>query len=286
MIQLSGKTFNHDQIWKSDSIEGIIVKRMQEGNVIYAFQTFEELRFELNFRKNIISSAVEMSKGEAKFNIFSNSRANPRYWKKTNAGGFLIRRGVNPSEAVRDIFINSSLYAFECATASIIILYDALLKLIGENRFNFHFQDLYLYSWHLDGDYRIFTFRGNHLLPGDIVYFNNPDYDPRTPWFRGLNAIDLGDGTYFGHGFGVWTREKMIEILNTKRKSSSEKSAHLTRIITRPIFKEMALLGTRAYHRYKLHHVVIHHNQSSISYAQYLSLFYTCPSGEWIPSNE
>jgi protein-glutamine gamma-glutamyltransferase len=238
MLIVSGKPFNHKDLWKSGSIESIIIKRMQADKINYSYQTLADLLYELKFRKHLINSALEMSKGKAKFNTFSKTRGNPQYWEISMDGGLLLKRGVKPSNGIRDIFINSPLYTFECSTATVILLYDALLKMIGETRFNLYFQNLYLYGWHLGSNYWISTFYGKHLLPGDIVYFNNPDHHPRTPWWRGVNAVDLGDGTYFGHGFGVWTAEEMIKILNRKRRPGSEISAYLTDLITRPIFKD------------------------------------------------
>ncbi|HYK74022.1 MAG TPA: protein-glutamine gamma-glutamyltransferase [Pseudoneobacillus sp.] len=275
MIQVLGKPFQKSDMWESGSIESVIIKRMQEAKVIYSYQSLNELGFELSLRKNIIKSAIDMSKSGVKFHIFAASRGNPQYWQISKVGGFHLKRGVKPSDAIRDIFINSSLYTFECATATVIIFYYALLKLIGETQFNYYFQNLYLYSWHLDYDYRIYTFYGNHLLPGDVVYFHNPEVDPKQPWWRGQNAVDLGDGTYFGHGFGIWTAEKMIELLNKKRKPGSLKSAYQSNLITRPSFNDLAKLSwySRANQTYKMQHMVIHHNQCSISYAKYLFYF-------------
>ncbi|WP_442598633.1 protein-glutamine gamma-glutamyltransferase [Neobacillus sp. D3-1R] len=275
MLQVSGKPFQKSDKWESGSIESVIVKRMQEAKVIYSYPSLNELWFELSLRKNIINSAIEMSKSGAKFHVFAASRANPEYWQVTNLGGFHLKNGVKPSDAIRDIFINSSLYTFECATAIVIIYYYALLKLIGETPFNYYFQNLYLYSWHLDTDYRIYTFYGNHLLPGDVVYFYNPEVDPKQPWWRGQNAVDLGDGTYFGHGFGIWSTEKMIELLNKRRKPGSQTSAYRTNLTTRPSFNDLAKLSwsSRVNQTFKMQSMVIHHDQCSISYAKYLSYF-------------
>jgi protein-glutamine gamma-glutamyltransferase len=279
VIQILGKPFQKEDLFKSDNIESVIMKRMQDAKVIYSYQTPGELLFELNLRKNIINSAIEMSKGEAKFNIFSNSRANPEYWQRLKTGGFLLKYDVRPSDAIRDIFLNSSLYTFECATATVMIFYYSLLKMIGETRFNKIFQNLYLYSWHLDSDFSIYTFYGEHFLPGDVVYFHNPDVDPKKFWWRGQNVVDLGDGTFFGHGFGIRTHEEMIKFLNEKRKPGSQQSAYLTNLITRPSIKNLAKISSysRANKTYKMQHMVVHHNQCSISYAEYLSYFHIYP---------
>jgi protein-glutamine gamma-glutamyltransferase len=246
MIQILGKPLQETDLWESESIEGAIVKRMQEAKLIYSYQNLDELLFELNVRKNIINSAKEMRKGKAKFNIFKNARGNPQYWQLSNVGVFQLRLGAKPSDAIRDIFINSSLYTFECATAIVMIYYYALLKIIGDTSFNTIFQNLFLYSWHLASDYRIYTFYGKFLVPGDVVYIDNPDVDPKKYWWRGQNVIDLGDGTFFGHGFGIRSTEEMIELLNEKRNPGSKMTAYLTNLITRPSFKDLSLLRSFA----------------------------------------
>jgi protein-glutamine gamma-glutamyltransferase len=223
-------------------------------------------------RKNIIASARAMNEGDARFETFKNTRGNPRYWNLSNAGGLKLRRDMLPSDAIQDIYENSSLYAFECATAAVIIYYHAVLNTIDEPLFNQLFQNLYLYGWHVDPDLGIQSIRTNHYLPGDIVYFDNPDFNPETSWWRGENAVVLGDGTYFGHGLGIWTAKQMIQLLNKTRKPRSSQSAYMTNLVSRPSFEYLAKVSMlpRGYPAYKLQHVVIHHNESSISYDRYL----------------
>ena len=108
---------------------------------------------------------------------------------------------------------------------------------IGSNLFNLLFRNLYLYSWHTDRDLGIITFYSNHFLPGDVLYVNNPDFDRKTPWFRGVNAVLLDDGRLFAHGFNIRTSEEMIQILNKKRKPDSYQSAYITKLVTRPSFR-------------------------------------------------
>ena len=33
------------------------------------------------------------------------------------------------------------------------------------------------------------------FMPGDCIYFKNPDVNPKTTEWQGENTIDLGDGT-------------------------------------------------------------------------------------------
>nr|WP_308017500.1 protein-glutamine gamma-glutamyltransferase [Alkalihalobacillus deserti] len=204
------------------------------------------------------------------FTIFENARCNPSSWTLTYAGGFLLRSGVKPSDAILDIYRNGSLYAFECATAIIIIYYQAILKSIGRRRFDAIFQNLYLYSWHTDPNLELDSFYSNRFLPGDVVYFNNPDFYPNTPWYRGENAVVLSDGTFFGHGLGIMTAEQMIQFLNSQRFPESTQPAYLANVITRisaTMHKLLTLQSDRT--SYKNLKTVIHHNLCSISSIHY-----------------
>ncbi|RHW43522.1 protein-glutamine gamma-glutamyltransferase [Neobacillus notoginsengisoli] len=272
MIQISGVPFKQNEHWQLGSIEKTIIQKMKDAPVTYSYYSENELLFELKVRKNIIQSAREMDKSQAEFTTFAYARCNPKYWQLTKAGGFLLRPDVRPADAILDIFRNSSLYAFECATAIPIIYYHAILNSIGNDLFNSLFQNLYLYSWHTDTDLGIVSFYSNDFLPGDVLYVNNPDLDPKTPWFRGLNVVVLNDGRFFGHGFNIRTPKEIIEILNTKRKPGSHQSAYITKLVTTPSFKD--LFRVASWHRsggaYKVQRPIVHHGKNSISYAHYL----------------
>ena len=273
MIQILGMPFQQSSKWSSSSIESVIINQMIKAPEVYNFQSVAELNFELKFRKNIIESAKAMSKGKSRFASFATSRCNPRFWHLTNVGGFWQRHDVKPADAIRDIFINSELYRFDCSTAKVIIYYHAALNSIGEHLFNRLFQNIYLYGWHFDPDLGIRALYSNrHFIPGDILYIKNPDFDPRTPWWRGENAVVLEDGKFFGHGLGIRSIEEMIQLLNKKRRPGSNQSAYLTNIIARPSFKHLAYLSMQPYRfsSIKIQNVIIHHNQSSLSFVEYL----------------
>lgn len=276
VIHISGMNFQQSSMWPSGSIERVIVQQMHEHPVVYSYQSLDELSFELKLRKNIIASARAMNQGYAQFEPFSKSRCNPEYWYLTNVGGFQLKHGVRPSDAIQDIYNNSVLYAFECATAKVIIYYHAVLNSLGEYVFNRIFQDLYLYSWHADPELGIQLINTDYFLPGDVVYFNNPEFHPETPWWRGENAVVLEDGAYFAHGVGIGTAEQMIQALNKARMPGSTQSAYLTNSVVRPSFKHLAKISmlSRNYMTYKIQHVVIHHNESSISGDRYRFYFY------------
>ncbi|MEF2967674.1 protein-glutamine gamma-glutamyltransferase [Paenibacillus sp. M1] len=186
-----------------------------------------DAEFEARVRGEIVAAARALDASGASFATFRNSRCNGRYWIRENNGGFRLRSGVTPAEGIRDIFRNGWQYAFECATAMVIVLYKGVLEAIGEPSFNNYFAGLVLYDWKYDSDLRIVTIGLNQTGLGDVVYFNNPDFDPRTPEWRGENAIVLPGGVYFAHGMGIVPAEAIIRSLNGKRKPGSGTSAYL-----------------------------------------------------------
>jgi protein-glutamine gamma-glutamyltransferase len=236
MIQVAGMPLRSNA-FEAGSVEKEIIQRMLNARDLYSYSSFKELLFEISTRKNIIESAKEMNKGDAAFTTFQYTQCNTSYWKLTKEGGFLLKPNVSPSNAILDIFKNSSLYAFECATACIITFYHAVLISIRKPFFQSLFRDIYLYSWQADPDLGIHTFYGNHYLPGDVVYFDNPDFHSETPWYRGINAVVMSDGQFFGHGLGIKSDDEIIKFLNSQRQPESTKPAYLANLVTRPSFK-------------------------------------------------
>lgn len=271
MIQVARRPFSLDSTMDFGEVEGVIIEQMLNSPELFSYLSVNELRFEINLRKNIMESAQEMSASEVAFTIFENARCNPTYWTLTSAGGFLLRPGVRPSDAILDIYRNSYLYGFECATAIIIIYYQSILKSIGRSRFDSIFQNIYLYSWHTNPDLEIHYIYSKQFVPGDVVYFNNPEYHPYASWYRGLNAVVLSDGTFFGHGFGIMTAEEIIEFLNTQRHPESRQSAYIENLITRisPTTVHKLFASQSVRNNYNIPKMVIHHNLCSISSIQY-----------------
>ncbi|MFC5704468.1 protein-glutamine gamma-glutamyltransferase [Cohnella faecalis] len=256
MIQITG--FDVDKIDQSalSELERAILQKKLKSTVVYRYDSLEALLFELNMRSNIVEAAKALNSSRAGFATFQNSRANDQFWTRTDNGGFRQRTDVLASDAINDIFENSRLYAFECATAMVIILYKATLDSIGKDTFNAYFKDLFLYDWNYDNNLKLITVENkNEAYPGDVLYFENPDFDPKTPEWRGENAIMLADNLYFGHGIGIRTAEEMITALNARRKPGSTTSAFLTEQIEHPDFEYLrklekpftARIGTRTY---------------------------------------
>ena len=278
MIQIFGINVNTipENLLTTDGLERNILQAIQKDPNYYYYESLDQLKFELTLRKNIISSAVSMNGSSASFEVFSTSRCNPQFWNLTRTGGFSLKPGALPSDAIEDIYKNGSLYGFECATAMMIIYYHAVLKSINRFLFNQLFQNLYLYSWHADTDLGIHSQNIDHILPGDVIYFNNPDFDPKASWLRGENAVVLGDGTFFAHGIGIESGKEIIDFLNENRKPGSNIPAYQSNYVTRPSFKYLSQFTAplREVFPTKFQHPVIHHNQTSIPCNQYESLLY------------
>lgn len=227
-------------------LERKTLRRKMNSPVVYRYPNQDALIFELKLRTNIVEAARAMYASGVSFATFTNSRANPQFWIRTPDGGFLLRPGVPPAAAVRDIFGDGPMYAFECAGAIIIMLYKAVLETIGDAAFNRHFQRLFLRDWQTDRDLQLMTSHNlNEVYAGDVLYFRNPDHDPRTPEWQGENVIMLDDNLYFGHGIGIGTAGDMIRQLNRARRPFSMVSAFLDDLVLRPNFEAVRMLMYR-----------------------------------------
>lgn len=219
-----------------------------ERSFVNQYNSPEAMEFELIMRTNIVESAKALNYSGAIFATFENSRCNDQLWLRTPSGGFRLRSGVLPSDGINDIYRNGRFYAFECATAIVIVLYKAILDTIHTTAFNVHFRDLFLRDWQTDTDLRLIpTYNKNEAYPGDILYFKNPDHN--SPEWQGENAVKLADDLYYGHGIGIGTSEKMIYYLNKTRIPGSLISAFLTELVIHPDFEYLRKLSLRGNHR-------------------------------------
>lgn len=266
MIKIEGNKLDVNTIidqYKSNSIEAYILNKMSSGEEVYEYDSLDELKFEINLRKNIVDAAIDLNKSDFDFAVFRKSTANPEYWDRTPQGGFLLRNGVSASSAINDIYKNSHKYATECATAMVIVYYKAVLDSFGAKLFDEVFSNIYLMNWHyidrnlgLDVSDDISDF-----LPGDCRYFKNPDVNPLTPEWQGENVIQLGNGKFYGHGIGIKTADEIIESLNEERFMGARRSAFLVDSATRPDFKHLYYIyskynsrSTESDHRKKHRH--------------------------------
>ena len=213
-----------------------ILKLMNTYSVNYEYLTIEQLKFELMFRSNTMKAAQELNNSGIKFTTFSYAFPNKKYWYRLSNGGFLLKDEMSPSIAILDIVKNGKLYATECSTAIAIALYIATLYSIGSERFDYLYSRLYLMDWQFDDDLPIHQSYGDDFLPGDVLHFNNPDFDPKQPHWRAENVIYFGDDKYYGHGVNIRNASAIIKFLNGKRKPNPDQSAYLMRMITRPVY--------------------------------------------------
>lgn len=244
MIRINGRIFKQADLNKyiPSGEQREILKQMESYSVIYDYNSIDQLKFELLFRMNTIKAATELDKSGAKFTIYSYAFSNKKYWKRLKNGGFLLREDTTPATGILDILKNGKLYAFECSTAIAIVLYLAVLYSIGPEAFNKYFKRLYLYDWHFDDDLPIYQKDGEDFLIGDVLHFNNPDFDPKQPWWRAENVFFFGNDKFYGHGVGIRDSSTIINFLNQKRKKDPNQSAYLMGMITRPNYKSIYLL--------------------------------------------
>ena len=143
----------------------------------------------------------------------------------TRRRGVMLKPGAMPDEAVSDIFTNGREYAFECSTAMVVVFYYAVLLSIGPRHFNRLFQNLLVWNWNYDENLKIITKSGRDYIPGDVVYFHNPDF--QNPVWIGENAVYMGNDMYYGHDIGIVAKKEMIEALNQLRKPGAKRSAYM-----------------------------------------------------------
>ena len=247
MIVIAGSPFPISQIisgYPENSVERQLLEQMSQSAATYRYDTLEQLTFELSLRREIVDAARALNRSGLSFAVFHKSECNPAYWNRTSNGGFRLKNGVNPSDAIKDIFTNGRQYATECASAMVIVYYGALLALLPKETFNRLFPSIYLMNWH--GLNPLLRETGTpkkvaDILLGDRCYFRNPQVDPKTPELQGENVIVLPNGLYYGHGMGITNAAQIIRILNANRKEDATQSAYFMEdSAARPNFKRLA----------------------------------------------
>lgn len=245
MILIPGSDTEQIRRLPQSELERNILQKKEKSSVVYRYDSPEALKFELNLRSRIVESARALHDSGVKFATFDDSRCNEQFWYRTANGGFRLKNGILPSQGINDIFENGNLYAFECSAAMVIVLYKAVLDMIGNSAFNMYFQDLFLWDWNYHSNLRLISKHNiQEAYPGDVLYFENPDYVPATPEWQGENVIMLGKGLYYGHGIGIRTAKEMIYTLNKKRKPGSTTSAFLSELVLYPDFEYIRRLSS------------------------------------------
>ena len=246
MIMIAGSTVqpeNIDTEYAPNDVERKTIDLLSSSNERYVYDSLDQLKFELQLRKEIIAASRELNESNMAFAGFRETKCNPDYWNRTEDGGFALKDGAKPNEAIRDIFENSAKYATECATAMMIVYYKALLNIYSESLFNKSFSKIELMNWHhIDRLLQEVGFMKKRMdyFPGDRRYFANPDVDPLTPEWQGENVIDLDGELYYGHGIGIYNAKTITKALNKNRSEGADESAYLKDSAGRPNFKNLA----------------------------------------------
>lgn len=241
MIFLSGQRIAPEHVLNSDQLnpaEQKIIEAMLTSPARYDYSSMRELSFETSFRNHTIQSATALIHSGAKFATFAKTYGNDMFWRRSPEGALELRYNVPAALGIRDIFERGSLYAFECATAIVVIFYFALLRMIGDQAFNAAFPTITLYDWHYE-KLPVYSEIRNDFLPGDCLYFANPDFDPARPEWRGENAIYFGYDQFAAFGLGILTAEQVIQRLNSFRKRGATQSAYLMSHVTRVDIPEL-----------------------------------------------
>ncbi|NLG92907.1 MAG: protein-glutamine gamma-glutamyltransferase [Clostridiales bacterium] len=251
MIYVNGAAVSPEAFqteYPEGSVEQIVLGKLAESGARFSYPTMNHLKFELRLRKEIVAASYALNRSGLRFAVFRESRCNPAYWNRARDGGFVLKDGVKPSDAVADIFRHGSKYGTECATAMMIVYYGALLNTYGEAIFNKTFQKIELMNWHRIHKllWEVGNIRRREVyLPGDRRYFDNPDVDPLTPEWQGENAIQLGNGMFYGHGVGIQKPETIIQALNQHRMENADESAVLLDAAGRSDFNKLANISLR-----------------------------------------
>jgi len=213
----------------------VLVYRREDGKLVKTTlgkTRFEQAGMQLSvvraaraFERSGIDFAWTDKPGDGQY------RMNEQLWSKGFGGRMRLRAGVKPSEAIDDIFKNGGKYAMECATATLVILYKAMLDRVGAKDFDAAFEKprLSLFRWTDEAPAYVASKKVGDLpgfLPGDHTYFKNPEVDPARGEWQGENVIYLGDGRYFGHGIGEGSADEIIAALNDNRRPGATVSAH------------------------------------------------------------
>jgi protein-glutamine gamma-glutamyltransferase len=225
---------------RSSDTEKAILNSLLQRSQSAVYARMQDFQFEMRMREQTLAAAHQLNASGAAFAVFEYSRCNPQYWHREPSGAFRLRRDRSPARALNDIFAQGSLYAFECATAIVIVFYKATLDTIGEEAYNRLFANTFLFHWNVDENLGLTTVRTRQFTPGDSLYFDNPEVNPLMPQWQGENVIFMGGNRYFGHGIGIRSAQEIIMALNAKRAPFAFRSAYLMDQATRPNYASLS----------------------------------------------
>lgn len=153
---------------------------------------------------------------------------------RPNGKTLMLQKGVTASQAMDHVFSNPEKYGFECAYAIKLVQYRGIQKALGSRLFDDWYKDMQLGQLDMGDSKRLRSAKESAqdgLRIGDHAYFSNPcvSEEARAGGWNGENVIVLGEGTFFGHPFGITTEGEIVEHLNSVRKPGCTHPAFLQR---------------------------------------------------------
>lgn len=227
---------------KDKSLQHLIATQMNKSDTTYYYKSADELTFELDYRYEITHFSRVLYDSQFSFSVFREVTANEKYWEVTTNGSMKLIKNVSSYDAILDIVKNGKLYSSECATAMVIVYFLALTKMYTKELFDKTFSKITLMNWHnIHPLLREIGYMNPYsdYFAGDRQYFDNPDVSLTTTHWQGENVINLGDGTYYGHGIGIQYAQGFVDTLNVRRKPDATQSAYMLDLCGRPNFSKL-----------------------------------------------
>nr|WP_308017498.1 hypothetical protein [Alkalihalobacillus deserti] len=69
MIQVAGRPFSLDSTMDFGRVERVNIKQMLDSPELFSYPSMNELRFEIDIRKNIMESAKEMNASQVFYHL-------------------------------------------------------------------------------------------------------------------------------------------------------------------------------------------------------------------------
>jgi protein-glutamine gamma-glutamyltransferase len=217
-----------------------------EREWLYSKKLEDSVRKELLFRVRVIAAARSLDQTGVRFlggdKLLSSLNGPSDYWEQGEGKGLYAnvqsKKGVNIVNAIDELFgKNGANFSCDCASAVNIAALkgeaDYTREVLGKEYKN----ELGVrIAGHDMGQSE--NPQKRLMLPGDIVYINNPDYKD-SDW-RGENLIYLGSDLYYGHGRpkgqGIMTGAQWIEEVQKHTRPGGKTPSFDPRVrpITRP----------------------------------------------------
>jgi len=202
----------------------------------------DSLDFELKVRTNFVRAANELSESQLAFP--SHADEGPlikglklKHWE-TKGTGISLKKGSRPSQGIREIFeaARTEGVEAECNTALHLVWYKGILdSAVSEDQFDrlFDYRGTGQYEFDISGydssspGALLPRMPAADYLPGDYRFFENPQFNPKTPAWRGENVIQMPRG-FYGHPGGTKSKEEWISFLNKHRGEDAKLKAFLS----------------------------------------------------------